>query len=150
MGRPHTALEDHPDLVELRARYERVSETSTAQSVDGLTLLAGLYLAISPWVVGFSTAEHHLAINNLICGIAVALLGLGYATVFGRTHGLAWVPVVLGVWTIVSPWLIHGMSAAGGTIANNVIIGIVIAVLGFMTIGISSRRAMPVVAERRP
>ncbi|MEU8876871.1 SPW repeat protein [Streptomyces javensis] len=49
-------VEEHPDLMELSARYERAATTPQARAVEGLTLLAGLYLAISPWVVGFSAA----------------------------------------------------------------------------------------------
>src|SRR5262245_40776993 len=139
MVRPNTTLEEHPDLAELRARYERVSATSTAQSIEGLTLLAGVYLAISPWVVGFRPSDGSLAVNNLIIGVTVALLGLSFATIYGRTHGLSWVPVVLGVWTILSPWLVRG-SFSGGAVANNVIIGAVITLLGLMTVGMASRR----------
>nr|WP_189183065.1 SPW repeat protein [Microbispora rosea] len=35
--------------------------------MDGVTFLAGLYLAISPWIVGF-TRFGGLAINTLIVG----------------------------------------------------------------------------------
>jgi hypothetical protein len=141
MTRPSNTMEQHPDIAELRARYDRVAETSAAQSVDGLTLLAGVYLAISPWVIGFRATEPDMAVNNLICGITVALLGLGYATVYGRTHGLSWVPVVLGIWTIVSPFVIRGTAVSGGTIANNIIIGAVITLLGLVTLGIARRRS---------
>jgi hypothetical protein len=149
MVRPNTVLDDHPDIVELRARYERLSETSTAQSIDGLTLLAGVYLAISPWVAGFRPVEHNLAVNNLVCGITVALLGVGYATMYGRTHGLSWVPVVLGTWTVLAPWLTRGVTVAAGTATNNVVTGIVVTILGFMTVGLASRRMAPALAADR-
>ncbi|WP_268895712.1 SPW repeat protein [Nocardia sp. CY41] len=46
----------------------------------------GLYLAISPWVVGFDGLST-LTVNNLVCGIALAMVALGFASVYGRTHG---------------------------------------------------------------
>jgi hypothetical protein len=141
MTHSNIAIDQHPDIAELRDRYDRVAETSTAQSVDGLTILSGLFLAASPWIIGFRPIEHDLAINNVFCGIAVALLGLGFATMYGRTHGLSWVPVVIGIWTILAPWIIQGRQVAGGTVATNVITGVLITLLGLTTLGMSARRS---------
>ncbi len=148
MVRPNVTMDDHPDILEMRARYDRVAQTPTAQSVDGAVLLAGVYLAISPWVIGFRPVAPDLAANDLICGITVALLGLGYATVFGRTHGLAWVTPVLGAWVIVSPWVIRGTNVDAGMILSNVICGAVIAVLGLVMLGLGFRRRPA--ADRSP
>jgi SPW repeat len=126
-----------------------MSETPTAQSIDGLTLLAGVFLAISPWVVGFGANAPGLAVNNLVCGITVAVLGLGYATMYGRTHGLSWVPVPLGIWVIVAPWLIYDTHVTTGIATVNVVIGVVIALLGFLTVAMASRRRVPGGAEHR-
>jgi hypothetical protein len=132
MVRPISDLEGHPDIVELRARYDQVAETPTARITDGALVLAGVYLAISPWVVGFSPAERDLAVNNLVCGIAVAVLAAGFATAYGRTHGLAWLPVALGVWTFVAPWVIQGTHVSGGAVANNIVIGLITIALGLV------------------
>src|ERR1044072_8429082 len=72
MTRP-TSLEHHPDLIEMRERYERAGYSLVDQNIEGLGLLAGLYLAISPWVVGFNGLSR-LAVSNLVTGIAVAAL----------------------------------------------------------------------------
>jgi hypothetical protein len=130
MVRPTVSIDDHPEIAELRERFDRVAETPTAKSVEGLALLSGLYLAISSWVVGFRPIAGDLASNNLICGIAVAALALAFATAWGRTHGLSWVLPVIGAWTIVAPWVIRGGNLDGGMIANNVITGLVILALG--------------------
>jgi SPW repeat len=139
MTHQNVALEQHPDIVEMRARYERIAETPTAQLVEGLTLLAGLYLAISPWVVGFGPAGGNLNPVNLICGLAVTTLALGYAAVYGRTHGLSWVTPVLGAWSIIAPWVVLD-NPANSVIANNVIAGAVILVLGLLTTVMGVRR----------
>ncbi|MGC9664986.1 SPW repeat protein [Planosporangium sp. 12N6] len=146
MVRPTVSIEDHPEIAELRERFDRVAETPTAKSIDGLALLSGVYLAISPWVIGFHTVAPGLMINNLICGIAVAILALAFATAWGRTHGLSWVVPVLGVWAIVSPWLVrasHGAALDGGMIANNVITGLVILALGLAATTMARTRRGP-------
>jgi hypothetical protein len=128
-ARPMAGMETHPDIAELRARYERASETMPARVVNGLIFLSGLYLAISPWVVGFHPRPT-LSVNNLLTGIAVALLALGLASAYGRTHGIAWVTPLIGAWTIVSPWIISGRPATTGSIISNVVVGALIFLLG--------------------
>jgi hypothetical protein len=130
-------IEEHPDIAGLRARYDRAAETPTAQAADGLTLLTGLYLAMSPWVVGFTAESSSLTASNLFSGIAVALLALGFASAYGRTHGIAWVTPVIGVWTILAPWIVSGPTVDGSPIASNVIAGALCLLfsLGTMSVG---------------
>ncbi|GHH62660.1 hypothetical protein GCM10017673_02260 [Streptosporangium violaceochromogenes] len=124
------AMRLHPDIAELRAKYELASEAPTAKVVAGLTFLSGLYLAISPWVVGFGNRFPTLTGNNLITGIAVAVLALGFASAYGRTHGIAWVAPLIGVWTIIAPWVVSGRVATASTIWSNVVVGALILLLG--------------------
>lgn len=135
MTRP--GLERHPDILELRDRYERASCTPTAQAVDGLTMLSGLYLAISPWVVGFHSLSR-LSISNFVTGIALAALGLGLASAFGRMHGLSWIAPVIGLWTIIAPWVMS--SATRASIWNNVVTGVVILLLGLGAMAVVMRQ----------
>ena len=131
-----TGLDTHPDILALRAKYERASWSPAAQAIDGLTLLAGLYLAISPWVVGFSGLQR-ITVSNLVTGLFLAALGMGFATAFGRTFGLTWIAPVIGVWTIVSPWVVG--SATTATLWSNVVIGVVILLLGLGAMAVGSR-----------
>jgi hypothetical protein len=102
--------------------------------VDGPVLLAGLYCAISPWVVHFSGAHPDLAMNNLIIGIAVAVLGFGLTSTPARMYGLSWAIAAMGVWLIISPWVVTRYPDAG-TAWNNIIIGAVTCLLGLVAAG---------------
>lgn len=130
-----TVIDQHPDLLELRARYDRAAETPQARLLEGATFLAGLYTAVSPWVVGFSTMSD-LAVTNLIVGVALAILALGFASAYGRTHNLAWTTPLIGVWVVITQWVILGSAAPGGIIINNVITGGVIVLLGLGMAGL--------------
>jgi hypothetical protein len=134
-ARPMAGMEQHPDIAELRARYDRVAETTSAHTLDGLTFLSGLYLAISPWVIAFHGRTTTLTVNNLITGLAVTLLAVGLASAYGRTHGVAWVIPLIGVWTIIAPWVVRGSSATTSTIINNVITGALIFLFGMGAAG---------------
>ncbi|GAB2591393.1 SPW repeat protein [Streptomyces capparidis] len=130
----HTRIEHHPDLVAMRAQYERAGATPSAQAVEGLSLLAGMYLAISPWVVGFNGgATNTIAINNLIVGLAVAALAFSFGSIYERTHGMGMVAAALGAWTVVAPWVVSGPVDTTKIIVSNIITGALICLLGLTT-----------------
>ena len=66
---------------------------------------------------------------------------IGFASAYGRTHGLAWLPVVLGAWTFVAPWVIQGTYASGGAIANNIVIGVITIALGLVMMRLPALRS---------
>ncbi|BBY23329.1 hypothetical protein MSTO_35340 [Mycobacterium stomatepiae] len=116
-------------MLALRARYERVAESTSAHFTFGLALLTGLYVAASPWIVGFSGTAS-LATSDFIVGIAVAFLAYGFATTLDRAHGMTWTLPVLGVWVIVSPWVVTGVVLTAGMMWSHVIAGAVMTFLG--------------------
>jgi hypothetical protein len=129
MSTVHSSIDHHPDLLALRARYERVAESMSAHVTFGLVLLTGLYVAASPWIVGFN-ATASLATSDLIVGIAAAFLAYGFATTLDRAHGMTWTLPVLGVWVIVSPWILPDVTPSAGTTWSNVVAGALLTFLG--------------------
>jgi len=130
----------HPDIAQLRAKYDAAAETRVAQVVDGLTFLTGLYLAISPWVVGFNGFPT-LTGNNVIVGIAVSLLAIGFASAYGRTHGMVWVMPLIGAWTIVAPWVVSGDVSTTATVWSNVVAGAITVLLGLGAMSMGMERS---------
>ncbi|MEW1658509.1 MULTISPECIES: SPW repeat protein [unclassified Streptomyces] len=129
----HTTADitSHPDVPEMRERYERLLTGRQATALDGLILLTGTYAAISSWVVHFHAASPELAVNNLIIGLLLAVIGLGLTRVPARMYRLSWTCAVIGVWMIISPWVVTaGHTATAGMIWNNVVIGAVALILG--------------------
>jgi hypothetical protein len=138
MTAPTTGIDQHPDLVAMRARYERAASTPTGQIVEGLTFLTGLYVAISPWVVGFDDSTT-LTASNLVVGIATALLAVGFASAYERTHPLAWTAPLLGAWVVISQWVVSGAPTTAGVIVNNVITGGVGVLCGLVVMGLAAK-----------
>ncbi|MBB5156545.1 SPW repeat protein [Saccharopolyspora phatthalungensis] len=136
-----TPIVGHPDLAEMRLRYERAAETPTAQVADGLAVLAGLFVALSPWITGFAARTPSLTVNNLVVGLTAALLGLSFAAAYHRTHGIAWTCPVLGVWTIVAVFVMSGTVVVTSTVLCNVIGGaiLILAGLGIMAPAYATR-----------
>lgn len=134
----HVPMHTHPDIVEMRERYDRMAEQPTAQITDGLILLAGLYAAGSAWIIGFAD-QTALATTNLICGLAIAVVAMALVSAYSRTHGLAFVVPLLGLWLIVSPWLVAGVDTSTAMIWSHVIVGAVLCVLGLATVSMGTR-----------
>lgn len=134
----------HPDVVEMQERYARAASRPPAIALDGLILLTGLYAAISPWVVHFS-GSRDITVSNLIVGITMGLIGLGLGYAPERMFRLGWVAAPLGIWLIISPWVVtatHG--ARAGIVWNNCWVGAVGCALGLaaagFTVALSVRR----------
>ncbi|GAB2444380.1 SPW repeat protein [Streptomyces incanus] len=142
--RTHTTMESHPDIAEMRERHaqaERAVTTQRGQAVEALALVTGLYLAASPWIAGFNGFTT-LAVNNLITGIAYALLLSGFGQAYERTHARAWAAAMLGVWTIIAPWVVAGSVATTRTVVSNVIVGgiaLLLALAAGMAVGGTDR-----------
>jgi hypothetical protein len=126
----YTTMADHPDVQEMRERYERISASPPTVITDGLLLLAGLWLAISPAVVHFRVLAPNVAQNNLIVGLGIAAVGLALSMTPRSMLRLSWATALGGVWVIVSPWVIQQTTVGTGIVLTNVITGGVIVLLG--------------------
>lgn len=134
----HPSIEQHPDLAEMRSRFERATSTPRAQAVETLALLTGLYLAASPWIAGFNGLTT-LAISNLITGVAFALCLGGFGSAYERTHAMAWAATVIGAWTIIAPWAVAGNVDTTRSVVSNVIVGAVALLCGVAMAAMAGR-----------
>lgn len=101
----------------------------SARGTFGLTLVTAVYLAVSPWIIGFGDTRPLVA-SDFTVGIVCVALAFAFAMALDRSHGMTWTLPLFGVWFIVSPWILHGVSAHGAMMWSNVIAGAVLTVLG--------------------
>ncbi|MCX3063068.1 SPW repeat protein [Streptomyces beihaiensis] len=133
-------ITSHPDVTEMRDRYDRVLGGRDVPLVDGPVFLTGLYCAISPWVVHFNSTQPALTTVNLIVGISVGLLGLGFTVMPARMYGLSWGMCVMGVWLVIAPWVVSsGGGPDKGIIISNAIIGGLTCLLGLLCLGVAMK-----------
>ena len=100
-------------------------QVSTA---SGLDVLAGIWLLISPFVLAFH--GHSAAVtNDVVLGIVIGILALVRSfNVSSSTVWLSWVNVILGIWVLISPWVL-GFHTFGRATTNNVVMGIIVIIL---------------------
>lgn len=131
-------ITSHPDVSEMQARYARMLGGRDVALVDGPVFLLGLYCAASPWILHYTTSQPPLVIHNLIVGIAIGLLALGFTAAPQRMYGLSWAMCATGIWMIIAPWIV-GDSPDAGVVVNNIIIGALALILGMMCAGVAAR-----------
>lgn len=137
MYSPTEPIEKHPDLLALRAASESAATRPIAQGLECLSLLSGLFLAVSPWIVGFQNVSPALTVNNLVTGLALVVLALGFGPAFERTHAMSMAAFLIGVWTIVAPYVIYQSPRTTRLEVSNIATGAVICVFALMTMGLS-------------
>jgi hypothetical protein len=139
----HTSggITSHPDVSEMRARYARMLGGRDVALMDGPVFLLGLYCAASPWILHYTTSQPPLVTHNLIVGIAIGLLALGFTRAPERMYGLSWAFCAVGIWMIIAPWVV-GTSPDTGVVLNNVIIGALGVILGLMC-AVTAARSTP-------
>ncbi|MET7288924.1 SPW repeat protein [Streptomyces sp. NPDC005573] len=121
----------HPDISEMRDRYSRMLGGHDVALVDGPVFLLGLYCAASPWILHYTATQPALTVHNLIVGIAIGLLALGFTRAPERMYGLSWAMCAMGVWMIIAPWIV-GSNPDAGVIASNAVIGGLAILLGML------------------
>jgi hypothetical protein len=140
-------ITSHPDVAEMDQRYARVLHSPRVVAVDGLIMLTGLYVAISPWVVHFQNNNQIMRTVDLVLGLALAVIGFGMSTRPERLLQAGWAVSLIGIFLIISPWVAGaGHNAAYPVIYNNAFSGAVAFVLGLAAMGMlrfggSKRRA---------
>lgn len=140
VSRTRGDITTHPDVDEMRDRYARMLGGRDVALVDGPVFLLGLYCAASPWILHFTTSQPALVTHNLIMGIAIGLLALGFTRAPARMYGLSWAMSAIGVWLIISPWVV-GESPDTGVIVSNIIVGGLAVVLGLVCAAASAKSA---------
>ncbi|MEU8793677.1 SPW repeat protein [Streptomyces sp. NPDC048643] len=131
-------IASHPDVPEMRERYARLLGGQDVVLVDGPVFLLGLFCAVSPWVVHFTASQPNLVVHNVILGVAIGVLALGFTQAPERMYGLSGALTAMGVWMIIAPWIV-GENPDAGVIWTNAVIGGLAVALGLVCVATAAR-----------
>jgi hypothetical protein len=92
---------------------------------DPVNVVLGAWLILSPWALGFQ-GETAPMVNAVVVGMALAAAALG--AIFVPRAWEEWTEFALGLWLIVSPWVL-GFTALRDAMLSTGITGIIIAAL---------------------
>ena len=100
---------------------------------DVANLILGAFLFVSPWIFGFDAGR--ASENAIIAGIAIAVLAIAALAAFAVWE--EWLNLIVGLWTLVSPWVLGFQGTTAMTV--HVIVGAAVAVLAAVELWLLSQ-----------
>jgi len=97
---------------------------------DLVNAVLGIWVIISPWALAFDGSSMAMS-NAVIVGALLVATSLG--AVFVPRAWEEWTEAGLGVWLVVSPWVL-GFSGNRNAMLSTVISGAIVAVLALWTL----------------
>jgi SPW repeat len=94
--------------------------------LDGINILLGAWMFLSPWILGFADSRGPASWSAWVLGAAIFIFGLAAASYPGVWEEA--VTLILGVLSLISPWLL-GFGSAATPVTNAVVVGLL--VMGF-------------------
>jgi hypothetical protein len=105
-------------------------------ALSGLNVLAGIWLILAPWWLGYTSADPKW--NDVVFGAVVAILAATRAGGGFRATGLSMLVALVGVWLFIAAFTID---ASGAARANDIVLGVIVFVLALGSAMASERRA---------
>src|SRR5947209_1729350 len=102
------------------------SDVNSSRIASSLNVIAGLWLIISPFVLGYTDMTTALW-NSIILGVLVAVLAGIRAAYPTENVGLSWINLLFGLWLIISPFVLRFDNPRPTW--NEVILGIIVGIL---------------------
>src|SRR5438045_3248463 len=97
---------------------------TNARLCDVANLVLGAVLFCSPWIFRFGAGS--ASGNAYVAGLAIAILAIAALAAFAVWE--EWLNLVVGLWTLVAPWVL-GFQGAKTAVAIHAVVGIAVAVL---------------------
>ena len=115
----------------------------TAKSLSWLVALAGLWEVLAPFILGYSVTPTALW-NAIIAGVVLIILGVWTALNedTGAHKTLDWVNIGVGMWLIVSPFILD-YTAVAAALWNDIIVGAVVIVLAAWAATVLGKQMTP-------
>ncbi|HET9017633.1 MAG TPA: SPW repeat protein [Thermomicrobiaceae bacterium] len=113
------------------------SRSTQATLASGVNVVAGIWLIVAPFVLGFSVMRDSMW-NGIVVGSIVAVLAALRLWQTWTSTWLSWVNALLGAWMIASPW-IYFHSNVTAVLWSDIVAGAVILVMAIWSALATSR-----------
>ncbi|AWK86013.1 SPW repeat protein [Azospirillum thermophilum] len=105
--------------------YATWKERNDKGVVDIVNLVLGAVLFLAPWLFGFAD---QMAPAWNAWGTGVVIVALAVAAIFAFAVWEEWANLLVGLWAVVSPWVL-GFAGNAQAMWSHVAIGLVVALL---------------------
>jgi hypothetical protein len=107
------------------------SVTTNKRWQDWVSLVLGIWLFLSPWLLGFYSSLPRDSWNFFVVGIAFIVFAAFALNL--RTLWEEWVNLALGVWMIISPWALS-YSAYATARDDAIVVGVIVGLLAIWSL----------------
>jgi hypothetical protein len=107
---------------------------SNAKLCDVANLILGAFLFFTPWIFHFDAGK--MTQNANIAGIVIVVLAIAALAAFAVWE--EWLNLIVGLWTLVSPWVLAFHTNHTAT-AIHVIVGALVAILAAVELWLLSQ-----------
>jgi SPW repeat len=120
-----------------------MKDWTNAKLCDVANLILGAFLFVSPWILGFGGSG--AGQNANIAGIIIVVLAIAALSAFAVWE--EWLNLIVGLWTLVSPWVL-GFQATTKAMTVSVVVGLLVAILAAIEIWMVSQTPPRLTAGR--
>jgi hypothetical protein len=111
--------------------------------IDFIKLALAAFLMLTPWIFGFTSA----AIASRDAWISGALIGLAsLSAIFALADWEEWISLVLGLWVVISPWVLGFHTTVMSAMRIDVVVGIAVALFAAVELWMMNRNPPQVTA----
>ena len=112
--------------------------------IDVINLILAAFLFLAPWIFGF-VPDHAAAPNAWVSGIVIGVVAIAALTRFAEWQ--EWMNLVLGLWVLVSPWVL-GFTSQSTAMSAHVVVGLIVAALAGVKLWLIHQTPPQVTARR--
>lgn len=95
-----------------------------------INLILGIWLLLSPFAIG-TTAMSATVGNNVVLGILLIATSWWILAAVNQVAGVSWFQMLCGIWLVIAPFVLH-YSAMSHALANDVVVGIIVFIVGLV------------------
>jgi SPW repeat len=127
-ARGRFARQDAPRYAEPEPAPPAADWRTTVATASGLNLLAGIWLIIAPFVLGYDNGDPYW--NDIVFGAIVGFFALIRMSGAYREEWLSYLNALIGIWIFVSAFWLDATSTAGW---NDIILGAIVFILALIS-----------------
>lgn len=117
---------------------KNLTSDSSRPALDVVNILAGIALALSPWLLGYA-ADAVAVWHAFIAGVITALIAARALVAFHKNE--EWANLAVGLWIVAAPWVL-GFAGLAAAMWSHVIAGVVVAALAAASLWLANDRPL--------
>ncbi|MCF6126600.1 hypothetical protein EN904_02960 [Mesorhizobium sp. M7A.F.Ca.CA.001.07.2.1] len=117
---------------------KNLTSDSSRPALDVVNILAGIALALSPWLLGYA-ADAVAVWHAFIAGVITVLIAARALVAFHKFE--EWANLVVGLWIVAAPWVL-GFAGLAAAMWSHVIAGVVVAALAAASLWLANNRPL--------